>query len=103
MSLKTYSLFRVPYFVCKLSTFCFQPLLGGLREWSVVNCAVLRAQEEMIIAFSTRISPRIGVAKLKWVLGEERRRKCRPIETTERGNFAENSSELLRPRTSCGS
>jgi hypothetical protein len=46
---------------------------GGLREGSVVNCAVLRVQEEMIIAFSTRISSRLGVGKLKWGLGEERR------------------------------
>ena len=79
--------------MCKLSTFGFQPLLGGLREGSVVNCAVLRVQEEMIIAFSTRISPRLGVAKLKWGLGEERRRKYRLIETTESENFAENSSK----------
>jgi hypothetical protein len=96
------SLFRVPYFVCKLSTFCFQPLLGGLCEGSVVNCAVLGVQEEMIIAFSTRISSRLGVGKLKWGLGEEKRQECRLIETTERGNFVKNSSKLLRTRTFCG-
>jgi len=95
------SLFRVPYFVCKLSTFCFQSLLGGLREGSVVNCAVLRVQEEMIIAFSTRISPRLGVGKLKRGLGEERRRKCGLTETSERGNFDENSSDLLRQTIFC--
>jgi len=77
-------------------------MLGGLCEGSIVNCAVLGVQEEMIIAFSMRISSRLGVGKLKWGLGEERRQKCRLMETTERGNFATNSSKLLRPRTFCG-
>jgi hypothetical protein len=70
---------------------------------SVVNCAVLRVQEEMIIAFSMRISPRLGVEKLKWGLAEETHRKPRLIETTKSGNSAENSSKLLSPRTFCGS
>lgn len=68
-----------------------------------MNCAVLRVQEEMIIAFSTRISPKLGVGKLNWGLGKERLRKSSLIETTDRGNFAENSSKLLRPRNFCGS
>jgi len=67
-----------------------------------VNCAVLGVQKEMIIAFSTRISSGLGVGKLKWGLGEERRQKCKLRETTERGHFVKNSSKLLRPRTFCG-